>query len=313
MKNVYLVIPQKNNSLVKEEIYKKGKLKLSISSTWKKCVLITDSIPKSKIIDGIKITEFKNIQFKENEFDFKTKLVLPDELTETEREKLKNIFKDGFTWMLDSEGWKPSKLVYRLKGEFNAPSVPVHKLTLFTSEIELIHRSITSEEFQDYSKNGMPRSLFEDSVETSAPIFDDLTSLTIDEVEVPNFQKNFKIQYDLAVKDTAFEPAPFNNKLKTKETHYAVIGESWIKRSWYDLIIYEDFDFSKIEISVSRDYVFGKEICYETFSLLYDKIEFEFRENFGANSSDFSLIDNKGNVTNLNLFDDDDEDEDEDE
>ena len=313
MKNVYLVMPKKNNSLVKEEIYKKGKLKLSISSTWKKCVLITDNIPKSKIIDGIKITEFKNIQFKENEFDFKTKLVLPDELTETEREKLKNIFKDGFTWMLDSEGWKPSKLVYRLKGEFNAPSVPVHKLTLFTSEIELIHRSITSEEFQDYSKNGMPRSLFEDSVETSAPIFDDLTSLTIDEVEVPNFQKNFKIQYDLAVKDTAFEPAPFNNKLKTKETHYAVIGESWIKRSWYDLIIYEDFDFSKIEISVSRDYVFGKEICYETFSLLYDKIEFEFRENFGANSSDFSLIDNKGNVTNLNLFDDDNEDEDEDE
>ena len=36
-------------------------------------------LPKSKIIDGIKITEFKNIQFKENEFDFKTKLVLPDE------------------------------------------------------------------------------------------------------------------------------------------------------------------------------------------------------------------------------------------
>ncbi len=75
MKNVYLVMPQKNNSLVKEEIYKKGKLKLSIFTSWKKCVLITDSIPKSKIIDGIKITEFKNIQFKENKFDFKTKLI----------------------------------------------------------------------------------------------------------------------------------------------------------------------------------------------------------------------------------------------
>jgi len=253
MKNVYLLTPQKNNSLVKEVIYKKGKLNLSIFSSWKKCVLILDNIPKSKIIDGIKITEFKNIEFKENKFDFKSKLVLPDELTEVERKKLKNIFKDGFTWMLDSEGWKPNKLIYRLQGEFNATSVPVHKLTLFTSEIELVHRSITTAEFEDYSKNGMPRSLFEDSVETSAPIFDDLTSLTIDEVEVPGFQKNFKIKYDIAVKDAAFEPQPDNKKLKTKEIHYSVIGESWIKRSWYDLIIYEAFDFSKIEISVYRD------------------------------------------------------------
>lgn len=310
MTNIYLVTPQKSNSLIKEEIYKKGKITFSVFSTWKKCVLLVDRVPKSKVIDDIKVTEFLNIQFKENEYEFENKLVLPIELSNNEKLKIKNIIKDGFTWMLDSEGWKSKKSIYKLYGEFSAVSVPVHKLTLFTSEIELVHRSITSEEFNEYSKNGMPRSLFEDSVETSSPIFDELTSLSIDEVEIPEFNKNFKIKYDLAVKDAAFDPPPANIKLKSKQIQYAVIGESWIKRSWYDLVIYEKFDFSKIEISVSRDYVFGKGTCYETFTIQYNGIDFLFRENWGANSSEYSLIDHKGNEINFNLIDDDEGDDD---
>ena len=91
MKNIYLVTPQKSNSLVKEEIYKKGKLKLTILSTWKKCVILVDSIPKSKTIDGLKITEFKNIEFKANRYDFKNSLNLPDELSKNEKSKIKEI------------------------------------------------------------------------------------------------------------------------------------------------------------------------------------------------------------------------------
>jgi hypothetical protein len=313
MKNIYLVTPQKSNSLVKEEIYKKGKLKLTILSTWKKCVILVDSIPKSKTIDGLKITEFKNIEFKANRYDFKNSLNLPDELSKNEKSKIKEILKDGFTWMLDREGWKSIKSVYKVRGEFNSINVPVHKLTLRTSQIELVHRSITSEEFEDYSKNGMPRSLFEDSILTSDPKFDELTSLYIDEVELPEFSKNFKIKYDQAVIDDNFKFPKIKTKAKKNEIDYAVIGESWIKRSCYDLIIYEEFDFSKLEILISRDYLFGKETCYETFSLQYNEIDFQFREHWGANSSDYALIDSNGNETELNLIDDDEEYEDEDE
>jgi hypothetical protein len=115
MKNVYLVTPQKINSLVKEEIYKKGKITFSIFSTWKKCIILVDRIPRSKATDNVKITEFANVQFKENEYDFKNKLVLPIELSEVEKFKIKNIIKDGFTWMLDSAGWKLKKSIYFLK------------------------------------------------------------------------------------------------------------------------------------------------------------------------------------------------------
>ena len=313
MKNIYLVTPKKSNSLVKEEVYKKGKLTFTILSTWKKCVILIDSIPKSKTIDGLKITEFKDIEFKSNGYDFKNSLNLPDEISKIEKSKIKEILKDGFTWMLDREGWKSIKSIYRLRGEFNSINVPVHKITLYTSEIELVHRSITSEEFEDYSKNGMPRSLFEDSILTSEPKFDELTSLYIDDAELSEFSKIFKIKYDQAVIDSNFKTPKTNTKSKKNQIHYSVIGESWIKRSCYDLIIYEEFDFSKLEILVSRDYVFGKNTCYETFSLQYNEIDFQFREHWGANTSDYSLIDCNGNETELNLIDDDDDDDDDDE
>ena len=313
MKNLFLISPQAANALIKEDVYQKGQSKLSIVSKWKKCLILAKSIPKSKTIDGTKSTEFKSIEFKENRSGFTRKLILPTEINKAEALKLKRIFRDGFTWLIDKEGWKHKKSSYKLSGEFSANSVPVHNLTLATSEIELVHRAITPSEFEDFSKNGMPRSLFEDSVATSSPIFDDLTSLTIDEVEIPYFTKDFKIKYDLAINKAKFESPASKWDSQNQEIKYAVIGESWIKRSWYDLTIYESFDLSKLNISISRNYIHGKNIYYDTFDLEYDGSEFEFRENWGASSSQFALIDNKGNESNLILFDDEDGDsEDED-
>jgi len=313
MKHLFLISPQAANALIKEDVYQKGQLKLSIISTWKKCVVLAESIPKSKMIDGIKFTEFKNIDFKENRSGFTRKLILPSEMDKSAALKLKRIFRDGFTWVIEREGWRHKKSSYKLRGEFSANSVPVHNLTLATSEIELVYRAITPSEFEDFSKNGMPRSLFEDSVETSSPIFDDLTSLTIDEVEIPYFNKDFKIKYDQAIDQAKFEPLASKSESQNQEIKYAVIGESWIKRAWYDLTIFESFDLSKLNISISRNYIYGKNIFYDTFDLAYDGVEFEFRENWGASSSQFALIDNRGNESNLILFDDEDGDsEDED-
>lgn len=312
MSNVNLVTPKKNNSLVKEEIYKKGKQTFSIVTTWKNCVLIVDKIPKSKLSDGVKFIEFSDVDFKDGRYDNKSSLALPDDLSDSDKKAIKKHFKDGYLWLLSDEGWKSHKTVFKLKGEFDLVNVPVHKVTLFTSEIELVHKSLSKAEFDDYAKNGMPQSEFEDSVDNTAPIFDEMTSLSIDDEEIADFQNLFRIKYDLAVKNAGFEKLASTKVKNQKDLQYAVIGESWIKRSWYDLTIYEDFDFEKIEINVSRDYVFGKGTCYETFTITYAGLEFEFRENWGANSTDYCLIDSNGKQTDLSLFDDEDEDEDED-
>lgn len=312
MSNVNLVTPKQNNSLVKEEIYKKGKQTLSILTTWKKCVLVVDNIPKSKLIDGVKFSEFSNVGFKDGQHENKSSLVIPDELSEIDKKTIKKHVKDGYLWALINEGWKPHKTVYRLKGEFEVANVPVHKVTLFTSEIQLVHKSLSKAEFDNYAADGMPQSEFDDSIDNEAPIFDESTSLSIDDEEIPNFQQFFKVKYDLAVNNAGFEREAATKVKSQNELQYAVVGESWIKRSWYDLTIYEDFDLEKIKIEVFRDYVFGKGTCYETFSITYAGQEFEFRENWGSNSSDYCLIDSDGNQTYLNLFDEEyEEDEDE--
>lgn len=316
MSNVNLVTPKKNNSLVKEEIYKKGKQTFSILTTWKNCVLIVDKIPKSKLIDGVKFTEFSDVDFRDGRYDSKESLAIPDDVSDSDKKAIKKHFKDDYDYQMrwGEEGWKPHKTVFRLKGEFDSVNVPVHKLTLFTNEIELVHKSLSKAKFNDYASNGMPQSEFEDSVDKTAPIFDEITLLLIDDEEIADFEKLFKVKYDLAVNNAGFEK-PAATKVKSqKNLQYAVVGESWIKRSWYDLTIYEDFDFEKITIDVSRDYVFGKGTCYETFTITYAGQEFEFVENWGAASSDYCLIDSNGKQTELSLYDDEDEDyDDEDE
>jgi hypothetical protein len=311
MKNVFLITPKKNNSLLKEEIYKKGKHVFSILTSWKKCVLIVDKVPKPQLIDGVKTTEFANIDFKEGEYDCKQTLMLADKSGDAENKKIRKIFKDGFYhYSFLDEGWKLHKIVYRLKGELSSQNVPVHKITLCTAQIELVYQVLSKAEFEDFAANGMPQSLYDDAVDNTGFIFDASTGLSIDDLELQDFQNQFKVKYDKAVEDANFGEAPVS---KAKEIQYAVVGESWTNRSWYDLTIYEDFDFSKIEVVVLRDYVFGKNVCYETFSIMYGESEFEFRENFGADSTDYCLIDSNGNQKDLTLFDDDDDDDDDDE
>jgi hypothetical protein len=95
---------------------------------------------------------------------------------------------------------------------------------------------------------------------------------------------------------------------------YEVVGiyednESWIKRSWCELTIYEDFDFSKLQIYISRDDIFGSDSYVETFSLNYGEFDFEFRENYGANSSETYIVDSNGKQTEFEIIDDEDLDE----
>jgi hypothetical protein len=98
--------------------------------------------------------------------------------------------------------------------------------------------SISKYQFNEYRTEGMPYSdyaAFEDSVEFNGPIFDELTSLSVDDVEISDFQKIFSKKYDLALKQYEKES---NGSIKLlaltscfqMTTMYSIIeSEEWCK------------------------------------------------------------------------------------
>ncbi len=189
--------------------------------------------------------------------------------------------------------------------------VPVYVLTLCTSEIEILEKRITKKLFENYVSNGMPYSDYEDfqdSTEFNQPIFDELTNLSIDDKEIDNFDQLFRTKYDLAIQDYGKKHLS-SPKVKTTKVDYAVVGEKWVKRSWYKLTIYEEFDFSKLIIHISRQDYFGRNDCRDGFSLSYGDKEFEFIENHGSNSESESLMTSKGKSKNFDVLEEDDDDE----
>ena len=258
------------------------------------------------------ITNLKELTFKTHAYDSIQKLIISDEVPEEDVKIIKREYRKDNIYFIDEFGWRASKTTYILHGQFDYKKVPVHELTLFTSEIQGLLMKIGREKFNEYKKIGMPYSdyeEFEENTSYSGPIFDELTTLTIDDVEIPNLKNLFKTKYGEAVKQYEKEnkkttKAKKKNPKSTPE--YAVIGEKWIKRSWYKLTIYEEFDFSKLHIYISRDMIFPTDSYRETFSLGYDDKEFEFYEADGTNADSCSLITSDGKEIGFNLLDEED-------
>jgi hypothetical protein len=321
MTTKFLIRPLKTNALLREEPYKKGKSTFCIESKWKECLIIVDKKPKSKNIDSKKVTVLNIPTLIDHRYDYKKKLVTSDGMSDSDKKLIRKKYRDNDLYSIDDDGWKSSKEIYTLFGDFEIKEVPVHELTLFTSEVEGLVMSITKKQFDEYRTVGMPYSdyeEFEGSTEYCSPIFDEMTSLSVDDVEIPNFQKLFKQKYDQAAKEyeIEFPPSKKSNKKNAKSNlSYAVVGDRWIKRSWYKLTIYEEFDFSKIVVHISRDNLFGQNSYVETFTLSYGDVEFDFSENYGANADSEELMSSDGKRFDFEVLDevyDEDEEEDED-
>ena len=192
-------------------------------------------------------------------------------------------------------------------------------MTLFSSELEGLLQIITKEKFDDYAKNGMPYEdylEFDGEAEYCSPTFDERTMLLLNDVEISSFQKVFKEKYDktLSNYNKQYPIKKDLNKKQKSELKYAIVGERWIKRAWYTLTIYEEFDFSKLEIHISREKYFGRDDFAEIFTLSYNGKEFEFLENYGANSEEIYLMSSDGKIKDFEVLGeeydgDDDEDE----
>lgn len=320
-KKIHLAItPVNTNSFVKEVIYKKGRQSFSVLSVWKNCTLIAEKVPRTKLIEGERITRFTSVEFQKGAQNYKKTLVLPDNLCDADKRLIRRRFRNTDLWLLSDDGWELSRTVHTLKGEFSVIKVPVHKITLFTGEVELVHKPLSKAEFANYAANGMPTDEYYDSVNETLLIFDERTSLSVDEEEISGFYDRFKFKYDLAMMNAGLASSRAKKKSvgkKEKKIQYAAIGESWIKRSWYDLTIYEEFEFDKLDVSVSREHVFGTGDYHDGFWITYAGQDLEFRENWGSNYTEYCLIDSNGKKTELELLDQNDEadadaDEDED-
>jgi hypothetical protein len=155
---------------------------------------------------------------------------------------------------------------------------------------------------------------FDGESEYCSPCFDERTMLSVNNIEFKDFQKLFKVKYDQAVKqyDKEHPKSKDTNNKKGSEHTFAIVGERWIKRAWYSLTIYEEFDFSKLEIHISREQNFGRNSYVEIFSLSYDGKEFEFQENHGANSEEMCLMTSDGKVKDFEILEEEYENDDED-
>jgi len=290
----YLISPKNKNSLSKCITYKKGKYSFSITRTWSNCTILVDKKPVIKKTEDSQYTILKKFEFKENEFNYKEKIIFSDNFQIEDKKKVKKLIKNSDLYLDENHGWKESKEIYTIVGEFECRKVPVNELTLVTPEIEIVEEKIDKNKFKEYKNNGIPFEEYLDidgNSELCSPVMSDSTSLHLNEnSELSNLvRKLYKKELEIIKK------SKLGHKItKNKNPFHAVFIERWVKRSWYKLKIYEDFDENKLEISISKFYTIGTNECFETFNLSYDGKDFEFIENLGSDSENSYLVDNKG-------------------
>lgn len=189
-----------------------------------------------------------------------------------------------------------------------------HEIALFTSQIEYLCMNITEEKFKEYKDVGMPyedHEEFNDSVDYCEPIFDELTNLSVNGEEVSSFQQFMTDEYKKFLKEFDIQVVDLEAS-KNKKISYAVVGERWIKRSWYKVKISEEFAMSKLKVIFARNHHFDSSFR-DTFTLFYGDKEIEFRESYDSNADSEYLVTSKGKTHSFEVleevWDDDVEDE----
>ena len=175
-----------------------------------------------------------------------------------------------------------------------------HEIVLFTSQIEYLCMNISKEKFIEYRDVGMSADDYYDftnSEDYCDAIYDELTTLTVDDVEVTEFTSFMDAAYAEFLKQQSSE-ASTKTPEKPSELTYAVAGERWIKRSWYKVTIKEEFDISKLDVSFYRNKHFGGS-HRDTFALTYDEKDVELHESYDSNADTEYLVTSGGEKTDF--------------
>jgi predicted DNA-binding WGR domain protein len=310
-----LLTPTESSSLSRLIVFKKNDESFAIKEEYKNYSLLLDKDFSRNAKNNENELSLKKVNFFKNKYDLKNELIFENKISQKHKKLINNLFKTDDLENLCEEGWDKISKDFILNGDFSLTNIPVNNLTLLSSEIELIEKQISKKEFDLYLANGMPYDDYldlEDNTLVCSPVFTEMTTLYENDVEIRSSNELLKKIYE---KSKAHLEKQKNNKQNAKTSlMYGAKIERWVKRSWYKLTIYEEFDIDKLEITISRDYsISNAEFAYETFSLLYSGEDFEFDNNFGANTADYYLIKSNGEKFDLNILEEEEEEEEEEE
>ena len=180
------------------------------------------------------------------------------------------------------------------------------ELILFTPQIEYLCMNITKEQFKEYKDVGMPyedHEEFNDSIDYCEAIFDDMTTLSVNNDEVSAFNKFMKAEYKKFLKQIDLKVVDLDTS-KNKKISHAVVGDRWIKRSWYKIKINEEFDISKLRVHFTRNKHFDSSFK-DTFSLFYGDKEIEFYDSNDSNADGEYLATSNGKIYNFDVLEED--------
>lgn len=160
---------------------------------------------------------------------------------------------------------------------------PSRELVLFTSQIEYQCLEISKSEFIDFNESGVLNDTyveFQDSMDYCEPVYDEITTLLLDDVELKEFNTFMESEFTKYLDSKSLKEAPI--KPKEDSIAYAVAGEKWYKRSLYKMRITENFDAKKLKVTFYRNFHFDGSFR-DTFTLFYYEQQFEFAESYDSN------------------------------
>jgi hypothetical protein len=298
--------------------------------------IILDQRPalrKARKADGLR---FDSFEFKDGYSCHKTQRIdFEGGFPLSGKRQINQILKTGNVYSFQHEGygWKLIEKYRVIPGEFSVQKINVTKLEFYTGEISGGCTILTKKEYEQYRRKGIPRSVYCDLITDnnfSGPILSDHSSLTINGQELPDFYSHLEEIYseskkliterfqqrDLLKKDKRTSKKSASRKKSTPRP-YLFVHSEWIKRSFYQLKIYEHFDINRLRVEVIAEQLHPRADTDYIFHLFYetqenDLLEFDFVENFGSNASSVDLFNARGQSVDFEIIEDD-EDEDEDE
>jgi len=328
----FILVPNDGIFLEKEHFQDRKGNKFVIEQAIKVKGIITDGRPnlkKNHQPDGLK---FDSREYMNADCVYKERRVIFENGFPARNKKIINeILKKGTVYSFEykQHGWQLLETYSVIPGKFSVQKIQETTLEFYTGEISGGCTALNKEDYERYRKKGIPQSVYDDLVtdnDFSGPILSDHSSLTVNGRECEGFYAHLERIYSVS-KELISAPLKQRNKITTRTSknaesgknansrQYLFVHSEWIKRSFYELKIYEAFDINRLRVVVSAERLHPKSNLDYIFCLYYETqenelLEFQFRENFGTNADSVDLYNARGKSVDFDIIDDEAEDED---
>lgn len=298
----YRIESNGKNILTERTYYKKGSNFFIVEESKKEFNIITKNQPEYNREQNIIFYELSEYNEKLYKLTVVKKFIFSSGVEKEEQKFIRKLFKNRDKDKLPKFGWKFYDKSTKIFGESKVIQIQYNKLDFYGYLTEINCIEITKKQFEEYSKEGIKYSEidFDDLYHGGyGTLFTDSScELQIDEEEYP-----IKERLEKLIKSNS-------KKIVNHFSSLRIVQESIYKSGNYFLEIYEEFDPKKFNIDVGN-YVMGKNkksICI-SFIPTYDGVNFEWYCDGDHRGDDWSLIDEKGNVHNLEFKDEDSDEE----